>query len=41
MYTHSKLEMRTRVFRDKTLQHSHETVTVRGVYNNCNKWSLI
>ena len=37
MYTHSKLEMRTRVFKDKTLQHSHETVNVRGVYDNCEK----
>lgn len=37
MYTHSKLEMRTRVFKDKILQHSHETVTVRGVYTNCEK----
>lgn len=35
MYTHSKLEMRTRVLKDKTLQHSHETVILRGVYNNC------
>jgi len=36
MYTHSKIEMRTRVFKDKTLQHSHETVNVRGVYS-CEK----
>jgi len=36
MYTHSKIETRTRVFKDKTLQHSHETVNVRGVYK-CEK----
>jgi len=40
MYTHSKLEMRTRVFKDKTLQHSHETVIVRGMYSNCEKSGL-
>ena len=40
MYTRSKLEVRTCVFKDNKLQQSHERVIFSGVYRNCEKWSL-